>query len=67
MRALNVIEKNIRLFSGNDRLCMDAMISGIKVNAVYSGKPLFFSVIPVGKKIKGDYYFYASETFMYEE
>lgn len=67
MRALNMIEKNIRLFSGNDRLCMDTMTSGIKVNAVYSGKPLFFSVIPVGKKINGDYYFYTSKTFMYEE
>lgn len=67
MRALNMIEKNIRLFSGNEKLCMDAMTAGIEVNAVYSAKPLFFSVIPIGKKTDGDYYFYESGTFMYEK
>lgn len=67
MRALNIIEKNIRLFSGNNNLCMDAMAAGIRVNAVYSAKPLFFTVIPIGKKIDGDYYFYESETLMYEK
>ena len=66
-RAMNVIEKNVRLFSGNGDIRMDAMVSGVKVTASYSANPLFLSVIPIGQKMDGSYYFTETQKFMYEE
>lgn len=66
-RAMNVIEKNVRLFSGNGDIRMDAMVSGVKVTASYSANPLFLSVIPIGQKMDGSYYFTETQKFMYKE
>lgn len=66
-RALNVIEKNVRVLSGNNDIRMDAMVSGVEVTASYSASPLFLSIIPIGQKLDGKYYFVESQKFMYEK
>lgn len=64
-RAMNVVERNIRLFSPNEAMRMDAMVSTIRVQAVYSAKPLFLNVISVPQKIDGNYYFYETRKIAY--
>lgn len=64
-RAMNVVERNIRLFSQNEAMRMDAMVSAVRVQAVYSAKPLFLNVISVPQKIDGNYYFYETQKIAY--
>lgn len=64
-RAMNVVERNIRLFSQNEAMRMDAMVSAVRVQAVYSAKPLFLNVISVPQKIDGNYYFYETRKIAY--
>lgn len=64
-RAMNVVERNIRLFSGNEAMRMDTMVSAVRVQAVYSAKPLFLNVIPRLQKIDGNYYFCETRKIAY--
>lgn len=47
-RALNLMEKNIRMLSGNDNLCMDSMAQQITVSTSYEANPLFFRMVTIG-------------------
>lgn len=64
-RAMDVVERNIRLFSGNEAVSMDAMVSAVQVNATYSANPLFLNVIPMEAKINGSYFFKKIQKFSY--
>lgn len=64
-RAMNVVERNIRLFSQNEAMRMDAMVSTVRVQAVYSAKPLFLNIISMPQKIDGNYYFYETRKIAY--
>ncbi len=64
-RAMNVVERNIRLFSRNEAMRMDAMVSTVRVQAVYSAKPLFLNIISMPQKIDGNYYFYETRKIAY--
>lgn len=64
-RSMDIIEKNIRLISGNEKLCMDAMGAELKVNAVYESCPLFLNIVPIQKKWKGNYHFFAVQEIAY--
>ena len=64
-RAMDVVERNIRLLSQNEAMRMDAMVSAVRVRAVYSAKPLFLNVIPMPQKVEGNYYFYETREIAY--
>ena len=64
-RAMDVVERNIRLFSGNESMRMDAMVSTVRVNAVYCASPLFFNLVPMTQKIDGSYCFCVTQKFAY--
>lgn len=64
-RAMDVVERNIRVFSQNEAMRMDAMVSAARVQAVYSANPLFLMVIPMAQKIDGNYYFYETRKITY--
>lgn len=64
-RAMDVVERNIRLFSGNEAISMDAMVSAVQINATYSANPLFLNVVPMESKINGSYYFRKTQKFSY--
>lgn len=64
-RAMDIVEKNIRMLSGNEAMRMDAMVSAVQVQAVYSANPLFLTVIPMAQKIDGNYYFYETRKITY--
>lgn len=64
-RAMDIVERNIRISSGNSCLRMDAMVSAIKINAVYTANPLFFNLVPIEKRINGNYQFEETKIFAY--
>lgn len=64
-RAMDVVERNIQLLSGNEKMRMDDMVSAIRVNAVYSAKPLFFNLMPMQYKMNGSYHFLEAESLSY--
>lgn len=64
-RAMDVVEQNIRVFSGNEAMRMDAMVSAVQVQTVYTATPLFLNVIPMAQKIDGNYYFCETRKIAY--
>lgn len=64
-RAMEVIEQNIRLFSGNEAIRMDTMVSAVQINMVYSARPLFLTVFPVAGKIEESYRFENTQRLVY--
>lgn len=64
-RAMDVIERNIRLFSGNETMRMDTMASVFKIRSVYTANPLFLNVVPMVQKIDGSYQFVESRKITY--
>lgn len=63
--AMDVVERNIRLLSGNEAIRMDTMVSAVQIQATYAASPLFFHLIPATQKIDGSYYFQAIQEFSY--
>lgn len=64
-RAMDVIERNIRLFSGNEAMRMDTMAASVRIRSVYTASPLFLNVVPMVRKIDGVYQFAESRKFAY--
>ena len=64
-RSMDIVERNIRLISGNEKLCMDGMAAAVKANAAYESNPLFFNVIPMEQKWDGAYRFFAGQEIAY--
>lgn len=54
-RVLDLIEKNIRMLSGNHNLCMDSMTQQMTVSLAYEAYPLFFRMVTIGN-IKNEAY-----------
>ena len=64
-RAMDVIERNIRLFSGNEAMRMDTMAASVSIRSVYTASPLFLNVVSMVRKIDGVYQFTESRKFAY--
>ena len=47
-RAMDLIEKNVRVWSGNQNLRMDSMAQRMKVTVCYEAKPLFLRLVRIG-------------------
>lgn len=47
-RAMNLIEKNIRIWSGNPNLRMDSMAQKMKITVCYEASPLFLRLVRIG-------------------
>ena len=47
-RAMNLIEKNIRLWSENPGLRMDSMAQKMKITVCYEARPLFLRLVTIG-------------------
>lgn len=47
-RAMNVMEKNIRIWSGNPNICMDSMTQKMKLTVSYEASPLFLRLVTIG-------------------
>lgn len=65
MRALDLIEKNVRLESGENLWRMDYMINSMSTNYVYEAEPLFFGLFLSGEGWNGSYHFQVTKEFGY--
>lgn len=64
-RALNLMEKNIRLFSGNENLCMDSMTQKFTVSVAYETYPIFFRMVTIGNIQNDAYHFVRKQEASY--
>lgn len=59
-RAMNVMEKNIRLWTGNANICMDSMAQKMKITISYEASPLFLRLVTIGN-VSDDAYQFTQE------
>ncbi|EOS26879.1 hypothetical protein C806_00471 [Lachnospiraceae bacterium 3-1] len=64
-RAMDIMEKNTRMVSGEEHFSMDHLIQGIEAKALYGANSLFLAFVP-GVNIKdGGYEFHSRRQFYY--
>lgn len=64
-RAMDVVEKNMRLLSGRENFHMDYQIYSIKANGLYTAEPLFLGFVTLGRKVDGIYHFSVEKQVTY--
>lgn len=55
LRAMDLIEQNLRLVEGYANLKMDAMVDKVIVDYSYQAKPLFLSFVTIGNFVQSPY------------
>ena len=64
-RAIDIIERNIRLVPGEGQFAMDHMIGGVEAEAVYGAHTLFLGFVTGSKAKHGMYHFSSSQQLFY--
>lgn len=64
-RAMDIIEKNIRMLPEEGQFCMDHMIGGMEAEAVYGSHTLFLGFITNVKAKEGTYHFSSNKQLFY--
>ena len=64
-RAMDVVEKNIRLLPGEENFRMDHQIHSVRAECLYTSEPLFLGFVSVGRKVDGIYHFSAEKQMSY--
>lgn len=64
-RVLNLVEKNIRLLSGNPNLCMDSMVQKMTVSISYEASPIFLRLVTIGNVSNDSYSFVQKKEISY--
>lgn len=64
-RAMDIIEKNIRMVPQEGQFCMDHMIGGMEAEAIYGSHTLFLGFITNGKAKQGMYHFTSNKQLFY--
>lgn len=66
-RAMDIVEKNIKLLPGCGEFRMDALIERVRVRVLYTSAPLFLSFVTLINAKSGEYRFVGEKEFCYLE
>lgn len=64
-RAMDIVEKNVRMLPGAESFCMDHQIYSVIADGLYTSEPLFLGFVSVGRKVDGIYHFNVRKQMSY--
>lgn len=65
MRFANILEKNIRLYAGNEQLKLDCMITAMEAKHTYQAKQVFLTFVTIERLSKKGYQYEQKYSFSY--